>query len=65
MQVPAYCPVVEGTQLEEYRGVLVEVKKTIIIEDIGIMVELDADMFISMSMATTGRRTASCEPQAR
>lgn len=37
MQVAAYLPVLAGYQLLEKRGVVVEVKKVIIIDDIGIM----------------------------
>lgn len=37
MQVPAYWPVVLGDQASEYRGVLMELKKTIIMSPIDIM----------------------------
>ena len=39
MQVPTYWPTVDGAQLEEYRGVLLAVKKTIIMSDMPIMVD--------------------------
>ncbi len=45
MQVPAYCPVELGAQDEEYKGVLVEVKKVMAIESIPIIIVLvDDDM---------------------
>ena len=60
MQVPAYCPVLEGVQVLEYKGVLVEVKKTIVIDmdmeesvDMLIVLELVAvlvPMFIAMEV---------------
>lgn len=56
IQVPTYWPVVEGIQLEEYKGVIVEVKKTIIIDDIGIMVELAADMSMFTSVVIVAFR---------
>lgn len=43
MQVPAYCPDVLGVQDQEKRGVLLEVKKTIAIESIPIIVVPDGD----------------------
>lgn len=37
MQVPAYCPMVLGDHASEYRGVLIEEKKTIIMSPIDII----------------------------
>jgi hypothetical protein len=37
MQVPAYVPALPGVQAFEYRGVPVDVKKTIIMSDMPIM----------------------------
>ncbi len=49
MQVPAYWPVVDGVQLAEKRGVVWELKKVIIMEDMGIIVESeDEDIDIAM-----------------
>jgi hypothetical protein len=56
MQVPAYCPAPFGVQALEYKGVLLEVKKTIFIESMPIMLldeepaEVDIGIELSMDM---------------
>jgi len=47
MQVPAYWPGVLGCQAREKSGVLVEVKKVIVIEDMGMV---DIEVAIGMVM---------------
>jgi len=47
MQVPAYCPVVDGTHAVEYSGVPVEVKNTTIMEEMDIFVESALVMVIA------------------
>ena len=47
MQVPAYCPVLEGVQPLEYKGVVVEVKKTIVID---MDMEESVDMLIVLEL---------------
>jgi len=55
MQVPAYCPILDGVQLTKKRGVVWILKKVIIIEDMGIIVESE-DEDIDMTMVPSLRR---------
>jgi len=48
MHVPAYWPGVLGCQAREKSGVLVEVKKVIVIEDMGM--DVDIEVAIGMDM---------------
>lgn len=43
MQIPAYCPAVPGVKCDDQRGVLVDVKNTIAIESIPIIVVMSED----------------------
>lgn len=47
--VPAYCPALFGIQLSEYRDVVVEVKKVIIMASIPIIVPAEVDVGIEPS----------------
>lgn len=49
MQVPAYCPTFAGIQVEEYNGVSVEVKNTIIMLDMDIMLVPSALVVVDIS----------------
>lgn len=51
MHVPAYWPVLFGIQLIENSGVIVEVKKVIAMDDIGIMSLEDIDVEVELDIA--------------
>ena len=53
MQVPAYWPVEEGIQCVEYKGVLIEVKNTMAMEEAS-MVDMEDESMPDMEEAEAG-----------
>jgi len=65
MQVPAYWPVVDGVQLAEKRVVLWELKKVIIMEDIGIIVVSEDEGIDIVMLSRLGRKAKMGENVCR
>jgi len=51
MQAPAYCPVVLGVKVDDQRGVLMEVMKTIFIDCMLMAIEVDVAMAMEVDVA--------------